>query len=144
MAKIAIVLFLFFSSASQAQVVKPNESQKAAFKKLAAQSVLHVETSLKKLEQSGPLSDPAKIQSDVVQPAGQLVKEWQLEKLSDQVMSNYSACSSILSDLQVYAKDTIAPPKYHLATAAQQKLRFIKEDLLECKKLRSKVPAFDF
>lgn len=59
-------------------------------------------------------------------------------------MMSYIACQNILGDIQGYGEESLQPPRYHLSDMAQQKLKFIKEDLAMCRKLRNKTPDFPF
>lgn len=124
-----------------AQPRAPTKQEIVQLQRLASQSVLHVETSLKKIEQAGPMADEGQLQIQVIAPATALMKEWKAFKLADSVMFPYMACQEILTDVQVYGKDALTPPKYHLSMPAVQKLRFIKESLADCRKLRTALPG---
>lgn len=126
---------------AQAAPGKPTGQQIAALKKLAQQSVLHVETGLKKIEASGATADQAKMMREVYKPAQDLLKEWKSFDLTDAFMSNYGSCMGILGDVQAYGREATTPPKYHLSPVGLQKKRFIDEDLAECRKLRSTAPT---
>lgn len=130
--------------AAKAQPRLPTNEEIAAFKRLASQSVLHVEAALKKIEKAGPDGSPEKMRREVSAPATELLKEWRASQLSDAVMMSYSSCQNMLGDIQVYSVDALNPPKYHLSQPAQQKLRYIKQDLLECRTLRTHTPDFNF
>ncbi len=105
-----------------------------ALTSLAAQSVLHVETSLKKINAAGPTGDKSKTQREVIVPAGLLLKEWREIRVTDLQKQPFMACQGIFGDIQVYAADALQPPKYHLSNGAVQKLKFINEDLVQCRK----------
>lgn len=122
----------------------PNAAEQEKFKQLAAQTVLHVETSLRKIETGGPAADPKVHRAQINLPAAALQKEWRYPALADAVMHSYGACPAALGYLQNYANEATRPPKYHLGEYASQTLRFLKEDLRECRKLRTKVPDFYF
>lgn len=139
-----MVALVVFGNQASAQPRLPTKTEISTFKKLAAKSVLHVETSLKKIEREGPTGDLGQRRREVLLPAAELLKEWRSFGLSDAVMMSYSACQGILGDTQVYGEESLRPPQYHLSDMAQQKLKFIKEDLAECRKLRSQTPDFQF
>lgn len=117
---------------------KPSAAQLSALKKLAAQSVLHVEAALQKIDAAGPNADQSRMAKNVYLPAQSLLKEWGAFGLTDQIMFKYSACSNMLGDIQIYGRDAVSPPKYHLSTMAMQKMQHIKEDLMECRSLSAK------
>lgn len=120
-----------------AQPRAPTKQEVVQLQRLASQSVLHVETSLRKIEQAGPMADEGQLRIQVIAPATALMKEWKTFALADSVMFPYVVCQEILADVQVYGKDALTPPKYHLSMPAVQKLRFIKESLADCRKLRT-------
>lgn len=124
-----------------AQPRAPTKQEIVQLQRLASQSVLHVETSLKKIEQVGPMGSEEQLRIQVIAPATVLMKEWKAFKLADSVMMPYMACQEILTDVQVYGKDALTPPKYHLSMPSVQTLRFIKENLADCRKLRAASPA---
>lgn len=122
----------------------PNKDEITGFKKLAAQSVDHVEASLKKIERGVFLADAGKVRDEVTAPAVALLKDWKKSGLSDAVLMSYSACQNILGDIQVYGNESIKPPHYQLSDAALQKLKFISDDLADCRTLRKQTPDFHF
>jgi hypothetical protein len=132
---IALLFLLCTQAISQPKPLTALEVKN--LKKLAAQSVLHVETGLKKIKAAGTTGDPVQMKREVSLPAAALVMEWRSLGLTDAALMPYSSCRSILGDLQVYAEDSLRPPKYNLSDMAQQKLKFINEDLVDCRKLRS-------
>lgn len=142
--KKAIIFVLTLSAACIviAQPRTPNKTEIAALKKLSAQSVLHVETALKKIDMAGPTADQAKLTREIYKPAQDLLQEWKAFDLTDAVMFNYVSCSNILGDVQAYGHNAITPPKYHLSSFALQKRRFINEDLADCRRLRTMTPSF--
>jgi hypothetical protein len=141
---ILFVMALAAAGMVAASPALPSKAQIAGFKKLAKMSVLHVETSLKKIEANGPAADAAVMRREVTAPAAALAKEWQVKGLSDAVMFSYSACPNALADVQGYSDEALRPPKYHLSDMAQQKLRYLKEELEDCRSLQSDAPQFSF
>lgn len=120
---------------------KPTTKEVDALKRLASQTVLHVETSLKKIEAPGVLTTVAEFTGAVVLPARKLRAEWSGFPFSDRVMFAYSGCVGALSDLEVYAMDAQRPPKYYLSDMALKKRQYIQEGLEQCKPLRSTSPS---
>lgn len=130
------------ASLVHAQNTAPKSEDLANFKKLAAQTVVHAEASLRKIAKAGPLADPAAMRREIDLPAKELQKSWGAFRLSDRVMFEYSPCINLLGELPVYASEARTPPKYHMGELAQQKLRYLKEDLAVCRKLRTTTPSF--
>lgn len=140
---IAMVLTHAVAAPENAQYRLPTKSEISSFKKLAAQSVLHVETSLKKIEREGTTADRLQMRREIGQPAQVLLKEWDSSGLTDAVMMHYSACQNMLAAIGVYSDEVLRPPRYQLSEFALQKMKFIQEDLASCRKLRSQVPKFE-
>lgn len=132
-AALAALLVLGFSACVIAQPRQPTKAEAAQLQRLAQQSALHAETALKKIQQAGTLGSAERLRLQVIAPSYELMSEWKAFKLSDAVMMPYLPCQEILSDVQSYGKDAITPPKYHMSMPAVQSLRFIKENLAECK-----------
>lgn len=130
------------SAMVQAQTSVPKAADVASFKKLAAQTVVHAEASLQKIAKAGASADPAAMRRDVEAPARELQKSWAGFGFSDRVMFEYSACTNVLGELPAYAAEARRAPAYQLGEVAQQKLRHINEDLVECRKLRTTTPSF--
>lgn len=141
---VGLLALSFFAPMALSQPRLPTKSEISGFKTLAAQSVAHVEMSLKKIEQQAFVADATKVRKEVTLPAVALLDEWHKSGLSDAVLMSYSACQSILGDIQSYGIESMKPPRYHLSAAALQKLKFINEDLVDCRTLRQETPDFQF
>jgi hypothetical protein len=133
--KVAFLTLTYLTMTIATAAQQQQKSDIEAMRMLAAQSVLHVETSLKKINAAGLSDGKNKIQREVISPANVLLKAWKDYKLTDLQRMPYMACQSILGDVQVYSADALQPPKYHLSPVALQKLKFINEDLIECRKV---------
>lgn len=130
---LAALLVLGYSACVVAQPRQPTKAETEQLQRLAQQSVLHAQTALKKIEQAGTMGTAEQLRLQVIAPSHALMSEWKAFKLSDAVMMPYLPCQEILSDVQSYGRDAITPPKYHMSMPAVQSLRFIKENLAECK-----------
>jgi hypothetical protein len=138
----AIMGFSVMTSYAQSQL--PSKQDQEAFKRLAAQTVLHVERSLKKLPQLARQGDKYQATQQIELPARELKKDWKAGRYSDAVMFSYGWCPNALDALIDFAREAFKPPHYEQSSYAQQKLKYLFEDLAECKKLTAQVPDYYF
>lgn len=122
----------------------PNSTEIDQLKRLAALSVEHVETSLKKIAQPSARADPYAMQSQVIKPARDLIDQWQAFPLSDAVMMSYSSCTQALGELHGMLVTLQQASNYLNTDGGKKKMKFEQEDLNDCRTLRTTVPDFPF